>query len=97
MLSELSGVTHSVNVASSMLSFIGLSLAQVTESYPLCEIGASHSFMNTVDGSPFSKNVFLNNVSKKLLTLLGSFTPVVGRYGFAVEALAVVPIILLFR
>jgi hypothetical protein len=50
--------------------------------------------MNTVDGSPFSKNVFFNNVSKKLLALFGSFTAVVGRYGLAVDAFAFVPNIL---
>jgi nitrate reductase NapE component len=51
--------------------------------------------MNTVDGSQFSKKVFLNNVTKKLCTLPGASIAVVGRYGFAVEAFACVPIILL--
>ena len=56
--------------------------------------------MNTVDGSPFSKNVFLNNVSKKLLPLVNQSGLVdvpgvplhvacVGKYGLAVEAFAV--------
>lgn len=47
--------------------------------------------MNTVDGSPFSKNDFLSNVSKKLLPLFGlvaSKIALVGRYGLAVEALS---------
>lgn len=35
VLSILSGVTHSVKVASSIVIFIGFNLAQVTESYPL--------------------------------------------------------------
>lgn len=55
--------------------------------------------MNTVDGSPFSRNAFLNNVSKKLLPLIvpSGFTvepgvalhiALVGKYGLAVEAFA---------
>lgn len=98
MLSELDGVTHSVRVASLIDNLIGFNLAHVTESYPLCEIGASHKLINTVDGSPFSRNDFLRRVSKKLLPLVtseASNIAFVGKYAGLTAALAVTQSILI--